>query len=320
MIRTEELTKYYGDFCALRELDVHIEKGQVFGYIGPNGAGKTTTIRILAALMKPTSGRAFIGDIDVTRNPRRIKELVGYLPDFFGVYEGMRVQEYLDFFGAAFKIRRKERRQRIEKVLDITGSTYMRDMFVEALSRGMKQRVGIARTLLHDPSVLLLDEPLSGLDPTARIEMKELLRKLGQMGKTILVSSHILPELSAICDSVGILDHGQLHAFGSVAEVMRGIRQNRLVEVEVLDDPDGAANLLRKTAEHEEIENIEIEERIIRFEWNASDAQLSKLLTSLVEKGFNLIGFQEVPISLEEAFVELTGHVPEEERPAPEAV
>jgi ABC-2 type transport system ATP-binding protein len=320
MIRTEELTKYYGDFCALQDLDVHIEKGHVFGYIGPNGAGKTTTIRILAALMKPTSGRAFIGDINVSHNPRRIKELVGYLPDFFGVYEGMRVQEYLDFFGAAFKIRRKERRKRIEKVLDITGSTYMRDMFVEALSRGMKQRVGIARTLLHDPTVLLLDEPLSGLDPTARIEMKELLRKLGQMGKTILVSSHILPELSAICDSVGILDHGQLHAFGSVDEVMRGIRQNRLVELEVLDDPEGAAALLRKTAEQVEIENIEVQERTVRFEWNASDAQLSNLLTSLVEKGFNVVGFQEVPISLEEAFVELTGHVPEEEMPAPEAV
>ena len=275
---------------------------------------------MLAALMKPTQGQAFIGDVDVARNPARVKELVGYLPDFFGVYEGMRVQEYLDFFGAAFKIRRKERRSRIDQVLNITGSTYMEDMFVEALSRGMKQRIGIARTLLHDPAVLLLDEPLSGLDPNARIEMKELLRKLGEMGKTILVSSHILPELAAICDSVGILDHGQLHACGSVDKIMHGIRQNRVVEVELLDDPKGAAAFLRKSREEEEIGEVEVQGHVVRFEWNASDTQLSSLLAGLVEKGFNVVGFQEVPISLEEAFIELTGRTPEDEQPSPEAV
>jgi ABC-2 type transport system ATP-binding protein len=306
MIRTEGLTKYYGDFCALNGLNIKIGKGEIFGYIGPNGAGKTTTIRILAALMKPTKGHAYIGDIEVTSHPQRAKDMVGYLPDFFGVYEGMRVQEYLDFFGAAFKIRRRERKKRIEEVLETTGSTYMRDMFVEALSRGMKQRVGIARTLIHSPSVLLLDEPLSGLDPTARIETKNLLRKLGEMGKTILVSSHILPELAAICHTVGILDHGQLHAFGPVQEVMRGIRQTRIVELRLLDNAEGAAELLRRAGEKAGIGKVEITDSGVRFESNASDPQLCELLALLVEKGFRVIGFEEVPVSLEEAFMELT--------------
>jgi ABC-2 type transport system ATP-binding protein len=247
-----------------------------------------------------------MGDTEVTRYPQRIKEMVGYLPDFFGVYEGMRVMEYLDFFGAAFKIPPKKRSARIEEVLDNTGSTYMKDMFVEALSRGMKQRVGIARTLIHDPQVLLLDEPLSGLDPTARIEMKRLLRKLGEKGKTILVSSHILPELAAIADSVGILDHGELLASGPVAEVMRGIRPHVLVEMTVLDDTEGAANLLRQIGQEAGIGEVEAGGESIRFEWQASDEELANLLATIVDKGFRVRGFEEVPLSLEEAFTELT--------------
>jgi len=307
MIRTEGLTKYYGNFCALKDLNLRIEAGQIFGYIGPNGAGKTTTIRMLAALMKPTRGHAYIEDVDASRHPRRIKELVGYLPDFFGVYEGMRVYEYLDFFGAAFKIPRRLRRRRIEEVLEITGSTWMRDRFVEALSRGMRQKIGIARTLLHNPKVLLLDEPLSGLDPAARIETKNLLRKLGEMGKTILVSSHILPELATICNAVGILDEGTLLASGPVDEVMRSIRQNRMVEVRLLDNADGAVELLRKGVSASAIGKVTRSDNVVRFEWNASDSELSNLLALLVEKGFPVLGFQEVPISLEDAFMELTG-------------
>jgi len=307
MIKTEDLTKFYGDFCALRELNLEIDKGHVFGYIGPNGAGKTTTIRMLAALMKPTSGHAYIDGVEVTHHPQRIKELVGYLPDFFGVYEGMRVHEYLDFFGAAFGIPRRLRRKRMDEVLEITGSSYMRDKFVETLSRGMKQKIGIARTLLHNPSTLLLDEPLSGLDPTARIETKNLLRKLGEMGKTILVSSHILPELAAICDSVGILDRGKLLASGPVQEVMRGIRRNRIVEIRLLDNAEAAAELLRRAEHAPAIGNVERTDNVVRLEWNASDRELSELLAFLMEKGFQVLGFQEVPISLEEAFMELTG-------------
>ncbi len=306
MIRTENLTKYYGDFCALKALNVEIEKGEIFGSIGPNGAGPTTTIRMLAALMRPTEGHGYIDDIEITHNPQRVKELIGYLPDFFGVYEGMRVYEYLDFFGAAFKIRRRERRKRIEEVLDATGSSYMRDKFVEALSRGMKQRVGIARMLIHDPSVLLLDEPLSGLDPRARVETKNLLRKLGEMGKTILVSSHILAELAAICDTVGILDQGILLASGPIQEVMSSIRQNRMVEIRLLDDAEGVAELLRKTDRPSGIGTVTQLDNGVRFEWNASEAELSEMLAFLVQKGFKVVGFQEVPISLEDAFIALT--------------
>ena len=306
MIATEGLTKYYGKFCALHDLTMSVEKGHVFGYIGPNGAGKTTTIRILAGLLKPTMGRAFIGDTDVTRHPRKVKTLVGYLPDFFGVYEGMRVAEYLDFFGAAFKIPRRERRKRIDNVLEVTGSTYMRDMFVEALSRGMKQRVGIARTLLHDPAVLLLDEPLSGLDPKARVEMKTLLRDLGQLGKSILISSHILPELSAVCDLVGILGDGKLLDFGPVQEVMLGLRRNRVVEVELLDNADGATELLKRIASSAGIAGVKREGDLVRFEWDADRTQLSELLASLTNKGFKVLWFREVPVSLEDAFIKLT--------------
>jgi ABC-2 type transport system ATP-binding protein len=310
MIRTENLTKYYGDFCALNDLNIEISKGQIFGYIGPNGAGKTTTIRILAALMRPSKGRAFIGNVETTSQPRKVRDMVGYLPDFFGVYEGMRVSEYLDFFGAAFKIPRRKRKARIEEVLETTGSTYMKDMFVEALSRGMRQRVGIARTLIHDPEVLLLDEPLSGLDPTARIETKELLRKLGGMGKTILVSSHILPELAAICNTIGILNHGKLLAFGPVEKVMRGIRHNRLIEVQVVSGAETTAEFLRQNAEQTGMANVQRDGTKIRFEWDATDAQLSDLLATLVNKGHKVLGFQEVPISLEEAFMKLTGLTP----------
>ncbi len=306
MIKFEKLTKYYGDFCALKELSLDIEKGNIFGYIGPNGAGKTTTIRILAALMRPTSGSCYVDNVEVTHHPRKIKELVGYLPDFFGVYEGMRVYEYLDFFGAAFKIPRKQRKKRIDKVLEISGASYMSDIFVEALSRGMKQKVGIARTLIHDPKVLLLDEPLSGLDPTARVEMKNLLRNLVDRGKTILVSSHILPELSAICDTIGIINNGKLITSGPVNEVMAGIRQERLIEIKFLEKAGKAEQILQKKSEKHAIKELSRKGQMLRFQWKANDTQLSDLLSNFIGKGFRLVEFHEVPISLEEAFMELT--------------
>ncbi len=305
MIKIKNLTKFYGDFCALRDLNLDISKGHIFGYIGPNGAGKTTTIRILAALMRPTNGTCHVKGIDVTQKPQKIKELVGYLPDFFGVYEGMRVYEYLDFFGAAFKIPRKKRTKRIDEVLDITKATYMKDVFVEALSRGMKQKVGIARTLIHNPEVLLLDEPLSGLDPTARVEMKDLLRTLVDNGKTILVSSHILPELSAISDTIGMLNHGKLIASGPVNTVMKGIRQERLIEIQFLSDAEKAITLLQNNNSENQFDKISQNDQMVRFEINANDKQIAALLNKLVSKGFNIVQFREVPISLEEAFIEL---------------
>src|SRR6266404_5001719 len=201
-VEVKDLTKKYGKFVALDHLTMSVDRGQILGFVGPNGAGKTTTIKILVGLARPTSGTARISGVDCVTEARKIKRLVGYMPDSFGSYDNMRVFEYLDFFGAAFSIPRKERIKRIDEVLDISGAGKFRDLYVETLSHGMKQRVGLARTLLHDPDVLILDEPANGLDPQARIELRELLLRLAVLGKTLLVTSHILPELSRICHRV----------------------------------------------------------------------------------------------------------------------
>src|ERR1035437_8216075 len=192
VVETRDLTKNYGNFVALDRLSITVRQGEILGFIGPNGAGKTTTIKILVGLARPTTGSATVAGVDCVADARKVKRLVGYMPDTFGSYDNMRVQEYLDFFGAVYKIPRKERMKRMEEVMEVTGSTYMRDRFVDSLSHGMKQRVGIARTLLHDPPVLILDEPANGLDPTARVEMRQILLRLAQAGKTLIVTSHIL--------------------------------------------------------------------------------------------------------------------------------
>ena len=233
VVETSQLTKQYGDLTALDSLSISVDRGRILGFIGHNGAGKTTTIRILVGLCRPTSGHATIAGVDCVKDARKVKHLVGYMPDRFGSYDNMRVREYLDFFGAAFGIARRDRVKRIDEVLDLTGSRYMQDRYVEALSHGMQQRVGIARTLLHDPQVLILDEPANGLDPQARIDMREILLRLASLGKTLIVTSHILPELSRICDQVAIVHRGKLQAFGSLEEVTRQFQQKRIVEVQL---------------------------------------------------------------------------------------
>ncbi|MDP6447695.1 MAG: ABC transporter ATP-binding protein, partial [Pirellulaceae bacterium] len=227
VVVTNGLTKKYGELTALDDLSIEVARGSILGFIGPNGAGKTTAIKILVGLATPTAGTATIAGVDCVRNARRIKRVVGYMPDRFGSYDNMRVREYLDFFGAAFGIPRRKRRTRIDEVLEITSSGYMQDRYVETLSHGMQQRVGIARTLLHDPEVLILDEPANGLDPQARIEMRELLLNLAGMGKTLIVTSHILAELARICNQVAILTNGKLRAAGSLDEIMNQVRQQR---------------------------------------------------------------------------------------------
>jgi len=217
----------------LDALSLSIQRGQILGLIGPNGAGKTTTISILAGLVRPTSGSASIAGADCVRDVRTIKRLVGYLPDKFGAYENMRVREYLDFFGAAFGIPRRQRAKRIGEVLDLVGAGWMQDRYVESLSHGMQQSVGLARTLLHDPEVLILDEPANGLDPEARIEMRAILVRLARAGKTLLVTSHVLPELSRICDRIAILSAGRLCAYGTLEEIMHQVHHARTIEVQV---------------------------------------------------------------------------------------
>lgn len=308
VVDIQNLTKVYGDFTALDSLSLTVDRGSILGFIGHNGAGKTTAIRILVGQARPTSGTATIAGADCVRDARKVKQLVGYMPDKFGSYDNMRVREYLDFFGAAFGIRRKDRIKRIDEVLDITGSRYMQDRYVEALSHGMQQRIGIARTLLHDPEVLILDEPANGLDPEARIEMRELLLRLAGFGKTLIVTSHILPELSHICDRVAILHRGQLKALGTLDEVTRQVQQTRTIEVQVSGQDQLAraeSTLKESIADVSEITTSSAES-MLRFRSAQVDSELGATLKRLIESNVHVVQFREVAGNLEEAFLSVT--------------
>ena len=313
----EHLTKKYGNFTALDDLSMTLNSGQIFGLIGPNGAGKTTAIKILVGLIRPTSGRAQIDGADCVRDARKIKRLVGYMPDVFGSYDNMRVREYLDFFGAAFGIWRRKRVKRIDEVMEMTGTTYMKDRFVESLSHGMQQRVGVARTLLHDPQMLILDEPANGLDPQARIEMRELLLRLAHLGKTLLVTSHILPELSRICDRVGILTHGKLRAFGTVEQIGRQVSQQRTIEVHLssADQVSAAAETIRTCIEPGAEVVEAVSEEAVRFRTAVAEAELGRILARLVQEGIGVTQFREEQTDLEEAFMSFAR--PSEPKPVP---
>lgn len=243
MIETQGLAKNYGTFEALRGIDLKVETGDVFGFIGPNGAGKTTTIRILTTLLEPTSGDAVVCGHSVSKDKAKIRSIIGYMPDSFGVYRDMTVTEYMHFFAAAYGIPHAERKSLVGGLLELTDLSYKEDALIESLSRGMQQRLGLARTLVHDPQVLILDEPASGLDPRARIEIREILRELRTMGKTILLSSHILSELQEVCTRVGILERGQLVAQGTMDEIVAAAREHVAVKVKATDNQRAAVVL-----------------------------------------------------------------------------
>jgi ABC-2 type transport system ATP-binding protein len=308
VVVTNRLTKTYGDFVALDNLSISLERGHILGFIGPNGAGKTTTIKILVGLARPTSGSASIAGADCSRDSRKIKRLVGYMPDKFGSYDNMRVHEYLDFFGAAFGIPRTQRIRRIGAVMDVTGTAYMKDRFVESLSHGMQQRLGIARTLLHDPEVLILDEPANGLDPQARIEMRELLLHLASLGKTLIVTSHILPELSRICDMVAIITKGKLRAFGTLDAIMRQISQERTIEVQLADAKQSqtAIDAIRPLIEPGAELHASDAEAAVRFRTAKPEEELGDILAKLVHAGIRMTQFRELQTDLEEAFLSVT--------------
>ena len=308
VVVTDRLTKKYGELTALEGMSIVLGRGKILGLIGPNGAGKTTAIRILVGQARPTSGSASIGGIDCVREAKRIKRLVGYMPDQFGSYDNMRVHEYLDFFGAAFKMPRRRRASRIEAVMETTGSAYMKDRYVESLSHGMKQRVGIARTLLHDPQVLILDEPANGLDPQARIEMRALLAELARMGKTLIVTSHVLPELSRICDLVAILTQGRLRAFGTQQEIMRMVSQRRTIEVQLVsaDQIPAAVELVRAHAEPDAEVTPSPAEGMVRFHTSHPEDRLAELLAQLVQAGIQVSQFRELQTDLEDTFLSIT--------------
>jgi ABC-2 type transport system ATP-binding protein len=305
VVETRGLTKRYGEFTALEDLTIHVRRGEILGFIGPNGAGKTTTIKILVGLSRPTAGTASIAGVDCAKGSRAIKRLVGYMPDRFGSYDNMRVREYLDFFGATYGLPLRFRRQRIAEVMEITNTTYMQDKFVESLSHGMQQRVGIARTLLHDPEVLILDEPANGLDPTARIEMRELLLALAARGKTLIVTSHILPELARICNTVAIITGGKLRAFGGLDEVMRQLCPRRSYEIQLVreDQVPAAAELIQPWLAEDESLQVSQPERVLRFPTSRGDEQLAELLRKFVSSEIEVVQFREVASDLEDAFL-----------------
>ena len=304
ILKTEGLTKIYGTHAALDHLDLTVHCGEVFGYIGPNGSGKTTTFRILAGLLDPTSGRAMIADKDVTGDKDAIKQVVGYLPDNFGVYPTLRVWEYLDFFAAAYRVPKKDRPQRIDRCLKIANAMEFRDKLMGALSRGMKQRVGIAKTLLHDPQVIILDEPAATIDPRARVQMRQLLRELADLGKAVLVSSHILPELADVCDTVGILSAGKLVVAGPVQEILRNVRQRRLMEIQVLGDKEQARAVLAQAPG--DWQAVGDENGVLRYEVQADEKQLADGLLLLLKNRVRVVSYAEVPADLEDVFMSLT--------------
>jgi len=305
VVRIQGLTKAYGGKLALDGLDLEIREGDILGYIGPNGAGKTTTLRILAALLLPTKGSAQIAGMDVVKSPRRIKELVGYMPDSFGVYDNMTLWEYLDFFGAAYRIPRATRKQVIGDVLALTDLHSKKDDQVSAFSRGMKQRACLAKTLLHNPKVLILDEPASGLDPRARIEFRELLKELQRMGKTIIVSSHILTELSSICTTVAIIEAGRLIAAGAVEDILKSLRPQREFILDLLEpsDLDRARALLEKGAG---ILSVTAQDGTVRFSCTATDREIADLVERVAAERIPFIGLREELADLETAFMALT--------------
>ncbi|MFY8222426.1 MAG: ABC transporter ATP-binding protein [Pirellulales bacterium] len=303
MIETVDLTKKYGDFFALESLDLKLEQGDLFGFIGPNGAGKTTTIRILSTLLAPTWGEAYVCGHSIYTHPREIRRAIGYMPDIFGVYDDMRVIEYLEFFAAAYRIHGAERRKVAERSLELVDLTVKRDELVTSLSRGMTQRLGLARVLLHDPQVLLLDEPASGLDPRARIEMRGLLKRLQGLGKTILVSSHILPELADICNRVGIIEYGRLLACGNVQDLLAQVRGRPVFRIAVAGPPEAAARLLEKAPEAGGV-TVRDGEILVTLADGVPDA--SPLAARLVAEGYKLLSMRESEVNLETAFLELT--------------
>jgi len=302
-IKTVNLTKRYGSLVALSNLNLEIEEGDCFGFIGPNGAGKSTTIKILATLLQPTWGEARICDLVVGFQSRQIRPLIGYVPDYFGAYEDMLVREYLEFFAAAYNIHGSNRKKVVDDTLMLTDLGYKTDSPVDGLSRGMKQRLAIARVLLHDPKVLLLDEPAGNLDPRARIEMRELLKELRRMGKTILISSHILPELQDLCNKVGIIEQGELKYAGPWMDIVRRARTGTMVQVSVTSNSGLAAKSLRQ---HPDVMTVEEKPEYIEVGIKEGVKDWTFVATKLVQEGFRLNLFREEEVNLETAFMRLT--------------
>ncbi len=303
MIRTERLTKQYRRTRALDGVDLNVPEGSVFGFVGPNGAGKTTTIKILATLLGPTGGEAYVGGASVNRNPAKVRQLIGYMPDFFGVYDDLRVEEYLDFYGASHGLPPARRRKTADDLLELVDLGGKKGEYVDTLSRGMKQRLCLAQALIHDPAVLLLDEPASGLDPRARVELRELVKELRAMGKTILISSHILAELAEMCTHLAIIDAGRIAVSGPVDEVMGRTQGGRVFTVKVLDDPERAATI---AAQAPGVRSVTASAGELKVVFGGDDEEAAAFLAHLVRAGVRVVTLAEGNHRLEDVFLQVT--------------
>lgn len=302
-VHTTQLTRVYGNMVALNNLNLTVNRGDLFGFIGSNGAGKTTTLRILATFLTPSSGRADVLGHDVVKDADAVRHIIGYMPDFFGVYKDMEVTEYLDFFGACYKIPSGKREKTVTDVLELVGLSEKKGALIGALSRGMQQRLGLARVLIHDPQLLLLDEPASGLDPRARIEMMAILQELQRMGKTIIISSHILSELQTLCNRVAIIEKGKLIYSGPVQGVHTQVGAGHIYWVKLTADHERAMDLLKK---HPEVSETSLVDGLLKITLANQEVDAGFIAESLVKNGLRITGLWEDELGLEEVFMHVT--------------
>ncbi len=306
IIEFKNLTKRFKQRVAVNSLDFNIEGGEIFGLVGPNGAGKTTTMRMLVTLLKPDHGEIYVSGHSIRRRPSEVRRQIGFMPDSFGVYGDLTVQEYLDFFGACFKIHPQQRARLISDLLELVDLGHRRDDMVDTLSTGLKQRLGIARVLIHDPSILVLDEPASGLDPRARVEIRELLLEVARLGKTILFSSHILADVGELCTRVGILEDGKLVALGTLEQLSAHVMPHRQIQIGLLDRKEEAQIMLQSTAGVSEVRMVENGRISLEVDFTGGDESLHQLLARLLAQGFPVIHFSEDLNNLEEVFMRTT--------------
>ncbi len=307
LVETQDLTQIYGSSTAVDSLNLQIPEGAIYGFIGPNGAGKTTTMRILTTLLRPTSGQAWVGGHSVLKSPRQVRQVVGFMPDFFGVYDNMKSWEYIDFFAASYGVPAARRPRLIDELLELVDLGHKRDEYVMGLSRGMKQRLSLARTMAHNPHLLILDEPASGLDPRARVELRELLKELQSLGKTIMISSHILTELAEVCSHIGIIEEGKLLASGDVQTIMRSLQAHHIYEVHLLSDLEAAAALVRQLPGVLDVRTLpDAQPPMIQIDYEGEHAGVAELLARLVGGGAVVIHFAAQVSDLEEVFLRVT--------------
>jgi len=305
MLSIGKLWKTYGNYCALSGLDMEVSQGAVYGFVGPNGAGKTTTIRIMVGLLCPDSGSVVIDGIDAVKSPDQLKEKIGYVPDFFGVYDNLKVREYMDFFASCYDLTGLKARKRNQLLLAQVGLEEKEDFYVDGLSRGMKQRLCLARALIHDPKLLIMDEPSAGLDPRTRLEFRETIKELKEQGKTILISSHLLGDLAELCTNIGVIDRGKMVLNGSMDEIVSRVYTSRPLIITVQGGMETALRLLKA---HDLVRTISIKDQEIMVGYNGNAQAECELLANLVEAGVFIRGFIREPGNLETVFMQITNH------------